>query len=155
MAAATTTDLAELIRTHDWASTSLGQMQQWPTCLRIAIDLMLPSTAQIVMFWGEDFVALYNDAYAPTIGNKHPRALGRPARENWSELWDDLEPLLLRVLRDGETVSAKDRPFYIERHNRPENVFFDISYSPVRMKPEPFAAFSASSTKRPSASSPN
>ncbi len=132
MAAATTTDLAELIRTHDWASTSLGPMQQWPTCLRIAVDLMLPSTAQIVMFWGEDFVALYNDAYAPTIGNKHPRALGRPARENWSELWDDLEPLLLRVLRDGETVSAKDRPFYIERHNRPENVFFDISYSPVR-----------------------
>ncbi len=132
MSAEITSDLAELIRKHDWENTSLGPRQQWPACLRIAVDLMLPSTAQIVMFWGEDYVALYNDAYAPTIGDKHPRALGRPARENWSELWDDLEPLLQRVLRDGETVSAKDRPFYIERHGHPENVFFDISYSPVR-----------------------
>ncbi|MDW6022527.1 PAS domain S-box protein [Mesorhizobium sp. BAC0120] len=93
---------------------------------------MLPAEIQIVIFWGPDFVALYNDAYAPTIGDKHPRALGRPARENWSELWSDLEPLLQHVLRTGETVSAKDRPFYIERHGYPENVHFDISYSAVR-----------------------
>ncbi len=125
-------DLAELISTYDWASTSLGPMAEWPSCLRIAVDLMLPSTAQIVMFWGPEFVALYNDAYAPTIGDKHPFALGQPARENWSELWDDLEPLLQRVFQKGETVSAKDRPFYIERRGYPENVYFDISYSPVR-----------------------
>jgi two-component sensor histidine kinase len=93
---------------------------------------MLPAKAQIVLFWGPDFVALYNDAYAPTIGEKHPRALGRPARENWAELWDDLEPLLRRVLDGGETVFARDRPFYIERHGYPEDVYFDISYSPVR-----------------------
>jgi two-component sensor histidine kinase len=93
---------------------------------------MLPAQAQIVLFWGPEFVALYNDAYAPTIGGKHPKALGRPARENWAELWDDLEPLLRRVLEIGETVFAKDRPFYIERHGYPENVYFDISYSPVR-----------------------
>jgi PAS domain-containing protein len=93
---------------------------------------MLPAKAQIVLFWGPDFVALYNDAYAPSIGDKHPRALGRPARENWAELWDDLEPLLRRVFDDGETVFAKDRPFYIERHGYPERVYFDISYSPVR-----------------------
>jgi PAS domain-containing protein len=93
---------------------------------------MLPAKAPIVLFWGPEFVALYNDAYAPTIGEKHPKALGRPARENWAELWDDLEPLLRRVLDTGETVFAKDRPFYIERHGYPENVYFDISYSPVQ-----------------------
>jgi two-component sensor histidine kinase len=92
---------------------------------------MLPAKAQIVIFWGPELVALYNDAYAPTIGDKHPRALGRPARESWTELWDDLEPLLRRVLETGETVFAKDRPFYIERHGYPESVYFDISYSPV------------------------
>lgn len=41
-------------------------------------------------------------------------------------------PLLRRVLNGGETVFAKDRPFYIERHGCPETVHFDISYSPVR-----------------------
>jgi PAS domain S-box-containing protein len=93
---------------------------------------MLPSRAQIVLFWGPDFVALYNEAYAPSIGLRHPMALGRPGRENWSELWDDLEPLLCRVVETGETVAARDRPFYIERHGHPETVYFDISYSPIR-----------------------
>ena len=93
---------------------------------------ILPVKAQIVLFWGPQYVALYNDAYAPSIGNKHPRALGRPAVENWSELWDDLEPLLRGVRETGETFSAKDRPFYIERHGRGEAVYFDVSYSAVR-----------------------
>ena len=121
-----------LINAFDWSMTSLGPITVWPAHLKGTVSLMLPAKAQIVLFWGPDFVALYNDAYAPTIGEKHPRALGRPARENWAELWDDLEPLLRRVLDTGETVFAKDRPFYIERHGYPENVYFDISYSPVR-----------------------
>jgi two-component sensor histidine kinase len=124
-------EMGTLVRALDWSKTSLGPISAWPAHLKATISLMLPAQAQIVLFWGPDFVALYNDAYAPTIGGKHPRALGRPARENWAELWDDLEPLLRRVLETGETVFAKDRPFYIERHGYPENVYFDISYSPV------------------------
>ncbi|KGE81880.1 PAS domain-containing sensor histidine kinase [Agrobacterium pusense] len=123
--------VSSLLDTVDWASGPLGPKSEWPACLHAAIGIMLPSQAQIVMFWGPEFVAFYNDAYAPTIGNKHPHAFGRPAREYWNELWDDLEPLLKRVLAKGETVAAKDRPFYIERHGYPETVYFDISYSPV------------------------
>ena len=125
-------ELAGLIRALDWSTTELGPLAGWPGHLKSAVNLLLPAKAQIVLFWGPNFVALYNDAYAPTIGDKHPRALGRPAQESWTELWDDLEPLLQRVFNTGETVFAKDRPFYIERHGYPENVFFDISYSPVQ-----------------------
>jgi two-component sensor histidine kinase len=121
-----------LIRALDWSRTALGPLAGWPAHLKSTISLMLPARAQIVLFWGPEFIAFYNDAYAPTIGDKHPGALGRPARESWTELWGDLEPLLRRVLETGETVHAKDRPFYIERHGYPENVYFDISYSPVR-----------------------
>lgn len=117
---------------YDWAATSLRSRAEWPECLRAAVDLMLPAHAQIVMFAGAEFVALYNDAYALTIGNKHPTALGRPAREGWRELWPDLGPLLQHVRDTGETISATDRPFYIERSGFPETVYFDISYSPVR-----------------------
>jgi len=120
-----------MFRVYDWASTSLGPLSNWPVCLRSAVELALPSHAQIVMFLGQEFIAVYNDAYAPTIGMKHPRAFGRPAKEGWSELWSDLGPLLQRVYQTGETISAKDRPFYIERYEQPETVFFDISYSPI------------------------
>lgn len=124
--------VASLLGSLDWTSTGLGSPENWPECLKATLDIILPSRAQVVLFWGPEFIALYNDAYVPTIGHKHPGAFGRPARENWSELWDDLEPLLKRVLYDGETVSARDRPFYIERHGDPEQVYFDISYSPIR-----------------------
>lgn len=123
--------LGPLIDGIDWADTPLGAFSTWPQALKAAVRLSLPAKAQIVMFIGPEFVALYNEAYAPTIGDKHPRALGRPARENWSELWDDLEPLLRKVYETGETLSAADRPFYIERFGYPETVYFDISYSGI------------------------
>src|SRR6516164_1950686 len=124
-------EMGALVRALDWSKTGLGPISAWPAHLKATISLMLPAKAQIVVFWGPELVALYNDAYAPTIGDKHPRALGRPAQESWTELWDDLEPLLRRVLETGETVFARDRPFYIERHGYPESVYFDISYSPI------------------------
>jgi len=126
-------EVAGLIRDYRWESSPLGPSGAWTPSLRTTVELMLAAQAEIVMFCGPDFVALYNDAYAPTIGDKHPRALGRPARENWAELWSDLEPLLSGVLNTGETFSAKDRPFYIERSGGVgETVYFDISYSAVR-----------------------
>ncbi|WP_298398097.1 PAS domain-containing sensor histidine kinase [Sphingobium sp.] len=113
-------------------TSPLGPVSQWSPALISTVRMLLSSRAEIVLFWGPDFCALYNEAYAPTIGDKHPRVLGRAGREGWAELWDDLGPLLQSVRETGETFHAKDRPFYIERDGgRGENVFFDISYSPV------------------------
>ncbi|WP_171892230.1 sensor histidine kinase [Mesorhizobium erdmanii] len=126
-------EVAALMRDYRWDTSPIGPPDGWTPSLRTTVDLLLAAQAEIVLFCGPEFIALYNDAYAPTIGDKHPRALGRPARENWAELWDDLEPLLSGVLETGETFSAKDRPFYIERSGGVgETVYFDISYSPVR-----------------------
>nr|WP_252271653.1 PAS domain-containing protein [Pseudomonas subflava] len=124
--------IGALMQTLDWAQSPLGAPSSWSLGLKNLVATMLPVEAQIVMFWGPEFVALYNDAYAPSIGAKHPQALGRPAVENWRELWDDLEPLLRGVYETGRTFSAKDRPFYIERHGVGETVYFDVSYSAVR-----------------------
>ena len=123
--------MGALMRDRDWSRSLLGDPEHWTSNLKTTVGLLLRAEAQIVLLWGDQFVALYNDAYAPTIGDKHPRALGRPARENWTELWDDLEPLLKGVRDTGKTFSARDRPFYIERHGFGETVYFDISYSAV------------------------
>jgi PAS domain S-box-containing protein len=123
--------MGRMIAEYDWAGSPLGPISYWSSALLHTVATMLPASVETVLFWGPEYVALYNDAYAPTIGDKHPRALGRPAREAWAELWDDLEPLLRHVRDTGETFAARDRPFYIERHGYGEEVFFDISYSPV------------------------
>lgn len=59
------------------------------------------------------------------------RAQPSPARENWSELWDDLEPLLRGVRETRKTFFAKDRPFYVERSGYGETVYFNVSYSAI------------------------
>ena len=69
--------------------------------LKATISLMLTAQAQIVLFWGREFVALYNDAYAPTIGDKHPKALGRPAPLN-----------LPGVLRHGRVPQLRNAYLY-------------------------------------------
>jgi hypothetical protein len=54
--------VAAIIRAFDWSTTTLGPIAGWPTHLKSAVSLMLPAKAQIVLFWGPEFVALYNDA---------------------------------------------------------------------------------------------
>ncbi|WP_258196990.1 PAS domain S-box protein [Pseudomonas entomophila] len=124
-------DVARLLCQSSSVTPLLGAPHDWPMALKTVMATLLPSKAQIVLFWGPEYIALYNDAYAPTIGAKHPHALGRPAIEHWRELWDDLEPLLRGVRETGETFSATDRPFYIERHGLGETAWFDVSYSAV------------------------
>ncbi len=70
-----TDEISRLIESGDWDDSILGPPSSWPLCLRSAVDIMLPAMAQIVMFWGPDLVALYNEPYAPTIGQRHPKAL--------------------------------------------------------------------------------
>jgi len=110
-------EMGERIRALDWSKTPLGPVDGWPQSLRSALSHLLPSKAQIAMFWGPDLVTLYNDAYRPVLGGKHPAALGAPIREAWPELWSaGLKELFDSVLGTGEAFWARDRPFFLERH---------------------------------------
>jgi signal transduction histidine kinase len=125
--------MGERIRAFDWATTSLGPVEAWPQSLRSAISILLPSKAQIVLFWGRDLITLYNDAYRPVFGAKHPHALGLPAHQAWSEVWlSQLKHLLEGVLTTGEAYWASNLPFLLKRHGFLEETFFDVSYDPVR-----------------------
>ena len=126
-------EMGRLTRAMDWSKTPLGPVEDWPQSLRSTMSILLSSRAQIVMFWGPELIALYNDAYTPVFGSKHPWALGKPARECWSEIWDDvLAPLFGSVINSGESFFGQDLPFFIERFGYTEETYFDVSYDPVR-----------------------
>ena len=126
-------EMGALMRAFDWSATPLGSPETWPQSLRSAVSILLPSRAQICLFWGKDLIALYNDAYRPALGIKHPGALGQPAREVWKEFWQDvLRPLLEGVLNTGDAFWGSDYPFFLERLGYPEETYFDVSYDPVR-----------------------
>src|SRR5579884_4313023 len=71
----------------DWASSPLGPREKWPQSLKLVVDLVLAYGFPMAVRWGPELVMLYNDAYAPLLGAKHPHVFGRPLREAWPEIW--------------------------------------------------------------------
>src|ERR1700749_2321496 len=95
------TDMASLMRAPDWASTPLGPVSGWASSLKVALGLLLTSRFEMWLGWGEDIHFFYNDAYRPTLGVKHPQALGTPVSQVYPEIWDDVKGRMLSVYREG------------------------------------------------------
>jgi len=45
-------ELGALMRALNWAETPLGPVETWPQSLRSVLSMLLPSKAQIILFWG-------------------------------------------------------------------------------------------------------
>ncbi|EJL35753.1 signal transduction histidine kinase, partial [Caulobacter sp. AP07] len=69
-------DMDARIRAFDWAATPLGARETWSPSLKFAVDMIVASTFPTALRWGQDLVLIYNDAYAPMLGERHPRGLG-------------------------------------------------------------------------------
>lgn len=123
-------EMGDLMRRHDWSASALGPPDGWPQSLRTVVSLMLTSKFPMFTAWGEDLSFLYNDAYRPIFGSKHPDVLGRPFREAWSDIWVDIEPLVTRALA-GEATYHEDLHLVMERNGYAEDTWYTFSYSPV------------------------
>ncbi len=122
--------MAALIADKDWSRTPLGVVEEWPEALRASVGLMLNSQFPMFMGWGGQLVMLYNDAYVPVLGDKHPQALGRPAEQVWAEIWSVLGPLAADVLA-GRSNYQEDLLLVMRRHGFTEETYFTFSYSPI------------------------
>ena len=121
----------QLFETFPWALTELGPVSAWPAEMQAVVRTVLASGSPISTAWGPRSIQIYNDAYVPIYGDKHPHAFGRPIAETWPEIWTFLEPAVARVLSTGETLSFDSMLLPLARHGAPEECYFDFSYSPV------------------------
>jgi PAS domain S-box-containing protein len=123
--------LSQLMRAHDWAATPLGDPQHWPEALLIPLRMMLTSRFEMWLGWGPDLAFFYNDAYRPTLGVKHPAALGRPVAEVWREIYAEVADRFRAVLQDGASTWDKALMLLLERRGYPEESYHTFSYSPL------------------------
>ena len=125
-------EVGALMRDLDWSRTSLGSPDHWPQSLRTVVQIALTSRYAMWIGWGPDLAFLYNDTYAHmTLGAKHPWALGRPAREVWSEIWPQIAPRIDKVLRTGEATFDEGLMLFLQRNGYPEETYHTFSYSPL------------------------
>ncbi len=125
------TDPTDFLADFDWAKTTLGPAEAWPPALASAANAVLPARVPMVIWWGPDFVQIYNDVMAELLGDKHPGAMGRPAAEAWSEVWSELGPLAADVLASGRPALRENQLLLIDRHGYLEETYWDFSFSPL------------------------
>ena len=65
----------------------------------------------MLLFWGQELIQFYNDAFRPSLGNngKHHSALGQRGEECWQEIWSDIKPLIDHVLTAFARLNSKDK----------------------------------------------
>ena len=122
--------MGKRIREFDWSNTPLGDVSTWPQSLRSVASICSNSNFPIAIYWGPDLILIYNDSWSPIPGNKHPWALGRPAREVWPDIWDAIEPQFQKAF-SGEPGGSKDALLPMQRHGYTEECYFDFTFTPV------------------------
>ncbi|MDK2745427.1 MAG: response regulator [Nitrospira sp. BO4] len=125
-------EMGARMRAFDFSTTPLGPVSAWPQSLRSAVSICLNSRFPIVLYWGKEFVSLYNDAYISIWGEKHPWALGKPFEVAWADIWDALGPVLKGVMETGIPSWSDDQLLVMQRHGYVEETYFTFSFGAGR-----------------------
>ncbi|MGR6321045.1 SpoIIE family protein phosphatase [Micromonospora soli] len=128
---ATGGEMGAAIAGRDWTATPLGPIDSWPQSLRTAVSICLHSRFPILLWWGDELVMLYNDAYVPMLGASKRGALGRPGAAVWPEIWEVIGPMLGDVMAGRGATWSEDQLLLLDRFGFVEECWFTFSYSPI------------------------
>ncbi|KAJ3152932.1 hypothetical protein HDU89_001140 [Geranomyces variabilis] len=84
----------------------------------------------MILWWGKERTIIYNQAYIPIFGSRHPTVLGTCACDAWKEVWDVIGPMMKEVDEGGVTFS-EDQMLEVTRSGYVEEAYFTYSFSPV------------------------
>lgn len=124
-------DHIKFAKSFDWASTPLGPIEDWPTELRVTSNLVMGSPHPAAMYWGEDYVVIYNEAYIELAGRKHPHLMGKKYKDAWPEIFPTIEPVLKSAWEQGQATMKRDDCLFIHRNGYLEEGFFSWSIVPL------------------------
>ncbi|OCL02455.1 hypothetical protein AOQ84DRAFT_182167 [Glonium stellatum] len=120
----------QYFRSIDWAQTSLGPTSSWSPQLRSAVNAVMMDMHASVLFWGEDVVIIYNEAYIEVLGALHP-CMGTSARVAFRDYWGHFEPIVQYNKATGRTMAVNDLPLFLDRHGYFEETFFSFQFIPI------------------------
>jgi PAS domain S-box-containing protein len=99
-------EIAGLMREKDWSKSPAGPVEEWSSALRIALGIVLNAASPMFLFWGEELICFYNDAYCSLLDNpvKHTGIIGHKAEDVWTETWITIKSLVEPVMQKAIAV---------------------------------------------------
>jgi signal transduction histidine kinase len=126
------TDHVRFFRNTDWARTALGPLTSWSATLRLFAGFVLADSRAACLWWGPDYIAIYNEAYAPLAAQVHPALMGSTFVQNYPELWPAIRAYFNHGRRTGAGVDySSAAPTLVERRGWTEETFFSGSFTPI------------------------
>ena len=119
------------IGAKDWGDTPLGAPAGWPGALKTTLSTLLTCPQPMFAAWGPELLFFCNDAYGPIVGARLDSALGQPLRQVWSEIWDDIEPVVRQAL-DGVGSHHENTQFTVHRSGQARTTWWTFSCMPLR-----------------------
>ncbi|KAK4543510.1 hypothetical protein LTR36_005404 [Oleoguttula mirabilis] len=121
-------------RSRDWAATELGPMASWSVELRGLVNVVLTDPRPAAITYGKSHTLVYNEPYLALAGDRHPRIMGLPMFEAWSET----EEVLTHSYHLGETtgqgVKADKALFLVRRQDRIDELWASWVNFPVAVE---------------------
>lgn len=133
-AAPTDTDFQRFTRDRvDWDESPLGSILAWPAQLRQMVQLAIVDPRPTCILWGllDDAVIIYNEAYAPLLGDKHPSMQGQLFRECWAEAWPAISRLVGEQLDTGQPIAAQQQLRKVVRNGYLEETYMSTNLLPI------------------------
>ncbi|KAF0536678.1 protein-histidine kinase [Gigaspora margarita] len=124
-------DFVNTVYNYDWSSTSLGPMELWDASLKNAVNLCLHSAFPTLISIAPNWIVLYNKAWRPILKQKHPYALGKSAKQIWSDIHEIIFSLYESVRTTGKGLIKNDLFFELQRDGYIEETYFSYTYSPI------------------------
>lgn len=125
--------LGSAIDGFDWNASGLGPIDAWPAVLKSTVQVILDAKHPAAVWWGHQYIQIYNDAYAEKMGpERHANGLGHSAAQCWSELWNEIGPSVDAVMAGGESVLRDRHLVPVRRDGQMVDAWWSYSFSPIR-----------------------
>ena len=122
-------EMAAIMRSHDWRRTPLGGVERWPAQLKTILNLILNACHPMFVAWGDEQLLLYNDAFYSILTEIRPAlTLGQPLKSGLPEVYREIGSNLQKILASGQPICQDHQEFKQKIFG---NSYFKTSYNPI------------------------
>lgn len=123
----------DVVASLDWASSPIGPPDTWPPLLKQSFNQMLADARPIAIFWGDQYILLYNEAFSKLCGSLHTKLMGKPIETAWPESGLKLKEIMVKTAASPRTIVEDEwRSFIVKAdEDRVEELYIKWSLVPI------------------------
>lgn len=129
-----TSEVGSHLNRTNWSNHDLGPIASWDPVLINTLNIVLESGFPHFLYWGDDNICFYNDAFKSSFGSEEYQlsGIGQSLARVFPEVFDEVSSMIATVKTTGIQQFYQDMPTQINRNGKLVDTTWTFSYSPVK-----------------------